>query len=84
MTINHIFAQDKGGDHTCFAKTLWEYVHNRACSKRKKIIVDFRGHLNFMEGTCIEHKDHFAVIFETLYPGNNTCKQYRDFTKEMT
>ena len=25
-------------------------------------MVDFREHLNFMEGTCVEHKDHSAFL----------------------
>ena len=48
--------------------------------KGKKSHQSWYRHLNFMEGTCVEHKDHFAVNFESLYLGHNTCKPV---TKEM-
>ena len=47
-------------------------------------LVDLGRHLNIMEGTLVEHKDHFTAISESLYLGHNPCQKYRDFTKEMT
>ena len=39
--------------------------------KREKISTIFRRHRNLMEGACVDHKDHFAVVSESIYLGHN-------------
>ena len=38
--------------------------------KRKKSLINLGRHLNFMEGICIEHKEHLSKI-KIFSKGNN-------------
>ena len=68
----------------CFCACTCTCACTLGCVEKKIILIDVGRHLNSMEGTCVEHKDHFAVISDSCYLVHNTCQKYIDFTKEMT